>query len=144
MWEYLEMWGGGGSWLSHGVGPHDRIRVLVREDLTLFPRQTAEHKKPATCKPRRRLSPETESASTLFFVLFCFLSFCLLRATPVAYGGSQARGLIRAIAYARATAIRDLSHVCHLHHSSQHCWILNPLSKARDRTLNLMVPSQIR
>ena len=29
---------------------------------------------------------------------FCFVLFCLFRATPVAYGGSQARGLIRAVA----------------------------------------------
>ena len=31
----------------------------------------------------------------VFFVLFCF---CLFRAVPEAYGGSQARGLIRAVA----------------------------------------------
>ena len=31
------------------------------------------------------------------FVLFCFV-FCLFRAAPVAYGGSQARGPIRATA----------------------------------------------
>ena len=30
-----------------------------------------------------------------------------------------------------------------LHHSSQQCWILNLLSKTRDGTHNLMVPSQI-
>ena len=33
--------------------------------------------------------------------------------------------------------------VCNLHHSSQQCWILNLLSKARDRTHNLMVLSWI-
>ena len=47
-------------------------------------------------------------------------------------------------AYATATATPDLSHVCDLHHSSQQCQILNPLSKARDRTPYLMVPSQIQ
>uniref|UniRef100_A0A8D0RRC0 Glycerophosphodiester phosphodiesterase domain containing 1 n=1 Tax=Sus scrofa TaxID=9823 RepID=A0A8D0RRC0_PIG len=31
-------------------------------------------------------------------------------------------------------------HVCSLHHSSRQCWILNPLSEARDRTCNFMVP----
>ena len=30
--------------------------------------------------------------------LFFFWSFCLLRPAPVAYGGSQARGLIGAVA----------------------------------------------
>ena len=33
-------------------------------------------------------------------------------------------------AYARATATPDLSHVFDLQHSSWHCQILNPLSKA--------------
>ena len=38
----------------------------------------------------------------------------------------------------------DLSCVFGLHHSSHRCRILNPLSEARDRTHNLMVPSRIR
>ena len=46
-------------------------------------------------------------------------------------------------AYATATARPNLSRICDLHHTSQQCWILNPLNKARDRTRNLMVPSQI-
>ena len=41
------------------------------------------------------------------------------------------------------TATRDPSPVCDLHHSSRQCQLLNPLSKARDRTLSLMVPSRI-
>ena len=47
-------------------------------------------------------------------------------------------------AYATATAMPDLSHVCELHHSPRQHWILNPLSEARDQTCNLIVPSQIR
>ena len=47
------------------------------------------------------------------------------------YGGSQARGLIGAVAAAD------------LHHSSQQRQILNPLSEARDRTSVLMDTSQI-
>ena len=35
------------------------------------------------------------------------------------------------------------THLCNLHHSSWQLGILNPLSKARDWTLNFMVPSQI-
>ena len=46
-------------------------------------------------------------------------------------------------AYTAATATRDLSRICDLHHSSRKHRILNPLSEARDRTHNLMVPSQI-
>ena len=51
---------------------------------------------------------------------------------------------LRLLAYATATATSDPSHVCDLHHSLWQCHILNPLSEARDRTLNLMVPRQIR
>ena len=62
---------------------------------------------------------------------------------PIAYGGSQCRGQIRPFpAYATATVTWDPIHICNLHHSSQHLGILNPLSKARDRTCNLMVPSR--
>ena len=44
----------------------------------------------------------------------------------------------------RATAMQDPRCICHLHHSSRQRWILNPLSEARDRTCNLVVPSRIR
>ena len=52
----------------------------------------------------------------------------------MAYGNSQARGLIGAAAagYATATALPDRSPTCDLHHSSRQCQILNPLNKARD------------
>ena len=36
--------------------------------------------------------------SRFFCFSFCFVLFCLFRATPATYGGSQARGKIRAIA----------------------------------------------
>ena len=52
--------------------------------------------------------------------------------------------LAYATATSTATAVQDLSHLCDLHHSSRQCWILKPLSKGRDRTRNLMVPSRIR
>ena len=45
--------------------------------------------------------------------------------------------------YAIAIAMPDLSCVCDLHHSSQQHQLLNPLSKARGQTCNLMVPSRI-
>ena len=46
-------------------------------------------------------------------------------------------------AYATATANQDLSRVCDLYHSSQQCWILNPLSEARDGTNILMDTSWV-
>jgi len=44
---------------------------------------------------------------------------------------------------ATATATQDPSHVCNLYHSSSQHQILNPLSKARDRTHILMDASQV-
>jgi len=68
--------------------------------------------------------------------------FFFLRAAPMAHRGSQARGWIGA--YTRATATWDWSCFCNPHHSSQQCQILNPLSKARDRTCSVfMDTSQI-
>ena len=46
-------------------------------------------------------------------------------------------------AYTTATVKPHLSCVCDLHHSSRQQPIPNPLSEARDRTRNLMVPSWI-
>ena len=45
--------------------------------------------------------------------------------------------------YATATATQDPSSICNLHHSSQQCWIPDPLSEARDGTCILMDTSQI-
>ena len=61
------------------------------------------------------------------FFCFCFC-FCLLRAAPEAYGSSQARGKIRAVALAYTTAIAmlDPSRIRDLHHSSRQHQILNP------------------
>ena len=46
-------------------------------------------------------------------------------------------------AYATTIATQDLSCIFDLHHSSRQCQILNLLSKVRDRTYNLVVPSRI-
>ena len=80
----------------------------------------------------------------LFVCLFLvFLPFAFSRTAPTAYGGSQARNIIIPGAYARATAMPDPSRVYDLHHSSRQRQILNPLSKAKDQTRNLLVPSWI-
>ena len=86
----------------------------------------------------------TYVSSVFSFLLFSF--FGLFRAATVAYGGSQARGRTGAAApaYARATAMRDLSHVCDPHHSSWQRQILTPLGEARDQTSILMDASRVR
>ena len=71
------------------------------------------------------------------FFIFIFWSFFLAGSeggvVPVAYGSSQARGQIWAVAanLHQSHSNQDLSHVCDLHHSSQLHWILSPLSEAR-------------
>ena len=53
-------------------------------------------------------------------------------AAPEAYGDSQARGLIGAVAAGlRHSHARSEPHF-DLHHSSWQHWILNPVSEARD------------
>ena len=89
-------------------------------------------------------APQREPDTDFFGFRFCFVLFCFFvgfKAIPLAYGSFQARSQIRAVA--TATAMLDPSRVCNLHHSSWQCWILNPLSEARDPTLTLMVPSRI-
>ena len=60
--------------------------------------------------------------------LFCFVLFvfCLFRAAPVAYGDSQARGLIGATAAGlhHSHSNAGSEPVCKLHHSSWQCRIL--------------------
>ena len=91
----------------------------------------------------RKLADSTEhlglSFSGLFwfficlFALFCFLFFT---ATPAVYGSSWARGQIEAAADGlhHRQPIPNLSCFCDLCCSLQQCWMLNPLSEARDRT----------
>ena len=50
-----------------------------------------------------------------------FFFYWLFRAAPEVYGSSQARDGMGAA-------------VANLHHSTRHCWVLNPLREARDRT----------
>ena len=42
-----------------------------------------------------------------------------------------------------ATATPDPSRVCNLRHTSWQCWIVNPLSEARDRTRVVVKTSQV-
>ena len=88
-----------------------------------------------------------DAMETLIKRLFFFLSFCLflvplLRHMEFPRLGVQSE--LQLPACATATATWDLSHVCDLQHSSWQYQILNPLSKSRDWTHNLMVSSQIR
>ena len=75
----------------------------------------------------------------VYCLLFKINFFFILLGHTRAYGGSQARGRIRAVAVSlhhslHHIATLDPSCVCYLHHSSWQYRILNPLNKARDQT----------
>ena len=67
------------------------------------------------------------SSSVLFLLLFCFLGRHLGHMEVPKLGVELELQLP-----AYATAARDLSHICDLHHSSGQRRILNRLSKGRD------------
>ena len=77
----------------------------------------------------------------LFIYLFCF--FMHLQYMEVPRLGVQSELQLPVYATATATATRDPSHVCDLHHSSWQRWIFNPRSEARNQTRNLMDASQV-
>ena len=80
-------------------------------------------------------------AFTNFFFFLVFLGLHLQQI----YGHSQARGRIGAAAAGLCHSHSNArsSHVCDLNHSSRQCQILNPLSRARDRTCILVDTSWI-
>ena len=68
---------------------------------------------------------------SIVYRLFFFFLFCLFKATPVAYGSSQARDQI-------STAAAEL------HHNHSNAGSFNPLTKARDWTHVLTDTSEPR
>ena len=80
-----------------------------------------------------------------FFFFFFFFLFFFLGPPPqhVEVPRLGVESELQLPAYVTATAMRDLNHVYDLRHSSCECQILNPLSKARDQTHILLLPSQV-
>jgi len=81
-----------------------------------------------------------------YYYYYYYYYFLLFRATPKAFGDSQAKGPLRAVVARLYHSHSNVGSepVCNLHHSSQQHQILNPLSKARDRTCILMDTSRVR
>ena len=91
-------------------------------------------------------SSQNQRLVTIYLFLFFFFTFIVFRASCAAYGSSQARGQIGAIAaspHHSHSKTSYPSHICNLHYSSQKCRIFNTLSKARDRTRILMDTSWV-
>ena len=65
---------------------------------------------------------------------FPFLKFFYFMIAPVAHEVPQlgVESEMQLLAYATATLMWDLSHICNLRYSSWQCRILIPLSEARD------------
>ena len=78
------------------------------------------------------------------FFIFVFLPFLGLPLWHMEVPRLGVKSELQLPAYATVTATPDPSCIYNLHHRSWQHRILNPLSKARDGTHNLMVPSQIR
>ena len=76
----------------------------------------------------------------LFFVVAVFFFFLGLHPWHMEVPRPGVKLELQLPAYTTARATVDPSHVCDLHHSLQQRQVLNPLSEARDRTWNLMVP----
>ena len=81
----------------------------------------------------------------MFLLLLLLLLFCFsgphLQHMEVPWLGVESE--LQPLAYATAIAMQDPSCVCDIYHRSWQRRILKPLSKARDRTHNLIVPSWI-
>ena len=78
---------------------------------------------------------------SVIYIYFCLFAFA--RAAPAAYGGSQVRGLIGAVATSLCLSHSNRGSELCPRPTPQQCRILNPLSEARDQTRNLMVPNWI-
>ena len=80
------------------------------------------------------------------FSFVCLFVCLLFRAAPAAYGSSQEQGQIGAIAAGLRHSHSNGGSETRLQTTPQlrQCWILNPLSKARDGTCILMDAGQIR
>ena len=90
----------------------------------------------------QRFVEEVDLSRAKGFILFIYLFIHTPRHMEVPR--LRIKSDLQLPAYATATATWVLSCIYNLHHSSQPCRILNPLSRARDRTHILRDTSHIR
>ena len=134
--ESLAIWAGGCRWARGS-----------RHKRTTSPRRPpavteASLQTPESAQGRLLCSLDPNIIEVLLFKFFCF---CFL-GPHMWHKEIPRRGVeseLQLLAYTTATPTPDPSHTCDLHQSSQQGRILNPLSEARDRTRNLLVPSWI-
>ena len=88
-----------------------------------------------------------QSYTVFLCFLFClFVCFLLYRATPAAYGSSQARSQMGATAASLHHSYSNarFEPCLQLHHSKWQCQIFNPLNGAKDQTCILTDTSRVR
>ena len=78
------------------------------------------------------LSPMPFSPPLFFFLFFSFLIFLGPHPWHMDVPRLGVKSELQLLAYTTATATRDSNCICHL--CWWQCWILNPLSEAKDRT----------
>ena len=90
------------------------------------------------------LYKKTVDCLSVYLSIYLFLSFVFLGPylQHVEVLWLRVESELQVPAYATATTKWEPSHVCDLYHSSRQRRILNPLSKAKDRTCILMDASQ--
>ena len=66
----------------------------------------------------------------MFLFLFSFFCFLGLHLWHMEVPGLGVESELQLLVCTAATATRDLSCICNIHHSSSQCWILNLLSGA--------------
>ena len=88
-------------------------------------------------------SPRSRQLLQIYFIFFFFSFFLGLHLWHMEVPSLEVELELQLPAYATATAMWDLSHVCDLQHSSGQRRILNPLSKASDGTHVLMDASRV-
>ena len=110
--------------------------VLCLSDITRVP-----------CSPLLPLAvfrePKFSIPRTLAILFFFFFVFLGPHLWPMEVPRLRVELELQLPVYTRATATRDPSRVCDLHHSSRQRQILHPLSEARDGTHSLMDTSRV-
>ena len=134
------------SWILNSVSKaSDQTRILVNTSQVLNPLSHNGNSKRLFFKFLYFLSKgnTVNSVSENPFYLFIYFVFLGLQLWLLEVPRLGVELELQLLAYAITTATPDPRCVCDLHHSSWQCQILDPLSKARDRTSGLMDTSQI-
>ena len=131
-------WKTGGSYITKAKG---RKHFKAEEVFNLLLRSKRRVEK----HPLDLVTQRPFMSNFFFFNLCVYVCVCVLGLHPghIEIPRLEVESELQLPAYITATATEDPSCICDLYHSSQQCWIYNPLSEDTDWTCSLMVPSQV-